>query len=99
MTVFVCLFLINAQLTTVLDTAALASRDMTSKTANACSLTPTTPNPLIPDAEPGTGTTKNASPAQTDGSSTLKKFVLQFLTNAKLTLRTETAPLATTDTT
>jgi hypothetical protein len=44
---------------------------------------------------PGTGTSKSALPAPTDGFSTLKEFVLLYLISVKLTLKTVTVPHVT----
>jgi len=74
-----------------------ASRDTISKKDSAFIPSPIQPNQLISDAEPGTGTTKCASPAQADGSSTPKKSVLLSQTNAKLMLRMEIVPNAIKD--
>ena len=53
-------FLTIALLMTNQEPALLASRDMTSRTENASSPTPTMPSPLILDAVSGIGTTKFA---------------------------------------
>ena len=51
------------------------------------------------DVEPGIGTIESAFHAQMDGSSTRKRFVLLFLTNAHPMMQLETALLASRDTT
>ena len=73
------------------ELASLATRVMTLKKENVSSPIQTTPNHLIQDALPGIGTTKSASPAQTNGSSMLTKSVCQFLTNVLLMMLQEPA--------
>ena len=85
----VCQFLTNALLTMLQVPASLASRDMILKTENASSPTPTMPSLLILDAVNGIGTTKSASPALTNGFSTLTRFACQFLTNVPPTMPQE----------
>jgi hypothetical protein len=87
-------FLTTAELTLRTETALPVLRDTISRKDNASSLNQTTPSLLTPDAEFGTGRTKNAFPALNGGSSTLKVPVFLFLTNAALTLRMETVPHA-----
>ena len=88
---------VNLILTTV--TVPLATKDTTSRKANAFSLTSITLSPPIPDAELGTGTIRYALLAQTVGFSTLIRSACQFQTSAKVTVRMATVPLATKDTT
>jgi hypothetical protein len=96
---FAFLFLTNAKPMLIMETALPASKAMMLKKVNASSLSLTTPSLQTPDAEPGTGTTKNVFPAQADGSSTLKVPACLFLTTAELTLKMVTALPATKDTT
>lgn len=58
---------------------------------------PTLLNPQISDAEPGTGLTKFALLALTDGRSMLIRFVFLSPINAKLMLKMEIAPNASRD--
>ena len=90
-TTSVCQLLISVPHTMIRENARPASRDMTLRMENASSLCPTTLSPLTLDAEPGIGTTKFASPAPADGSSTLTRSAPQFLTNAPATITTELA--------
>ena len=90
-TTSVYLFLTNVLPTITQETALLASRATTLRMDNACSHYQTTRNQLMPDAEPGTGITKLAFHAQMDGSSTIRRSVLLFLTNAPHTIVLETA--------
>ena len=94
---FASLFLIFVLNITRMELALNASRDMTLKTEDVPSLNPTMPSPLTPDVEPGTGTTKSAFHAPTDGSSTQKRPACPFPTNARLTITTELASPATRD--
>ena len=58
----------------------------------AFTLLPTLLNPQISDAEPGTGLTKFALLALTNGHSMLIRFVFPSPINAKLTMEKEIAP-------
>ena len=89
-----CLFLINARQAIMMAFAQLAIRDMISKTGNVCLLCPIMLSLPTLAVELGTGTTKSAFHAQTVGSSTLIKSAFLFPTNAKPTLKMETALLA-----
>jgi hypothetical protein len=73
------------------ETALPATRDMTLTMVNASSLPPTTPTHLTSDVEHGTGTTKYAFNALTDGFSTPRKSVLLFPTFANQTMFQEPA--------
>ncbi len=97
-TTSVSLSLTNAQPTITQEAALPASRATTLRMDNACSHYQTTRNQLMLDAEPGTGITKLAFHAQTDGSSMIRKSVLLFLTNAPPTIVLETASPAIRDT-
>ena len=81
-----------------METAQPASRAMNLRMANASSLTSIVLSLLLSlptlAVELGTGTTKSAFHAQTVGSSTLIKSAFLFPTNAKPTLKMETALLA-----
>ncbi len=90
--------LTNAKLMLKTEIVLLATTDTTLKKESASFLTQTMPNHLTLVVANGTGTIRSAYSAQTDGSSTLTRCVPQFLTNAKLMLKMETAHLATTDT-
>ena len=72
---FVSPFLINARLTTKLDFVSPATKDMTSLREPVSSPPSTTLSPPTQDAANGTGTTRFASNAQADGSSTLMESV------------------------
>ena len=91
--------LISANLTPKTVTAPHASRDTTSRKDSVSSLTSTMPSPPTPDAPPGTGTTKSASPAPKTGASMLTKFAFPSLISANLMPKTVTAPHASRDTT
>ena len=86
-------------LTRLQETASLASMDMTWKEDNVSSLTSTTPNQLMQDAELGTGKIKNVWPAQINGPSMLMDNAFPSLINAKLMLKMVTAPNASKATT
>jgi len=94
-----CPSLINVKLTLRMVPVLNATRAMTSKKDNACSLNPTRPNLLILDVEPGIGTNKSALNAPTNGSSTLRTSVFPSLTNAKPTTQMEPVLNASKDTT
>jgi hypothetical protein len=79
------------------EAAWLATKDTISRTDSAYSHFPTAKNQLMQDVEPGTGTIESAFHAQMDGYSTIKRFVLLFLTNAHPTMQLEIALLATRD--
>ena len=96
---YVLLFLTNVLLMLKMVTVQLVIKDTIWLKDNASSLNQTTPDHLILDALPGTGTSKSALPAPTDGSSTPKEFVFLFPTSVLLTLKMVTVPHATRDTT
>ncbi len=91
------LFPTFARATLKTENALLATKDTTLKKENASSANLTTPSLQIWDVELGTGIAKFALNALTTGFSMLIRSVCQFLTNAKLTLRMETARAAITD--
>ena len=68
-------FLTNVKSMTLLELALLATKDMTSLREPVSSPPSTTLSPPTQDAANGTGTTRFASNAQADGSSTLMESV------------------------
>ena len=90
----VCPFLTTALLMTTVEPASPASKDTTSRTEPVSSLLQTTPSLLTLAVVFGTGTTKSAFPAPTDGSSTPTRSVCPFLTNALQATVLEPALLA-----
>ena len=87
-------FLINVKPTLKMVTVLSVSRDTILRKDSASSLTSIMPDLLISDAEPGIGITKSVLPVPTNGFSMLMEYAFQFLTNAKLTLKTEIVPNA-----
>ncbi len=75
-----------------------ASRDMILRMKPVFSPLSTTPNPLIPDVLPGTGTIKSAFHAPRDGSSTHKRDACPLMIVATATMRVELALHASLDT-
>jgi hypothetical protein len=78
-------FLTNAPPTVITEPASHASRVTILRKEPAFSLTSTMPSPLIQDAPPGIGITKNVFLAHSDGFSMLRMSAFPFLTNALLT--------------
>ena len=91
-------FLINALLTEIMEHVFHASRDMILRTEPASPPILTTLTLLISDVPPGTGTTKSASAAPRDGSSTPKRDACPLTTTATATTRVEPALHASSDT-
>ena len=90
-------FLTNAKLTTKLEFVSHATKDMTSFRELVSSPHSTTPSPPTQDAVNGTGTTRFASNAQADGSSTLIKFASLSLIFVLLMMPQEPASHASRD--
>ena len=92
-------FLTNAPHTLKTETVNHATKVMILRKENAFSLTSTMLSLLTLDVVLGIGTIKSASPAPTISFSMLMESVFQFLTNALLTKKMETALHALRDTT
>jgi len=95
-TMFASQSLINAQLSTALAHAFLATKVTTSTTANAVSLPPN--KFLTSAAENGIGISKSVLNAQTTGSSTNTEFASLSLINAPPSITLELANHAIKDT-